>query len=355
MRLVSPTLKHVVYPLLSLTGYLGRMAGDGLAVITYHGVRPRDYKVMDPALDGSLVRGESLRKQLHLLKSRYHVLSPQTVLHWCRGEEKLPPRSVLLTCDDGLRNTLTEMLPILQEVGFSCLFFVTEASLAQTASMLWYEELYLMLLAAKASTVEVPEIGFRRQASSWQERRMLWWELVKQLSQFDGPRRSEILASLRNRLGLAEKWAAQFSEDAARNSRFFMLKLSELRQLASAGMTIGAHTLSHPVLSHAPPELAWREISESRRRLEEALRQPVWALAYPFGDPASVTERELEMAERAGYQCAFMNAGGGFGTATPRFTLPRIHVTADMSVAEFEAHLSGFYRLFRQKFMGGGA
>ena len=103
----------------------------------------------------------------------------------------------------------------------------------------------------------------------------------------------------------------------------------ELRALVEAGMDVGAHTLTHPVLSQLSAEEAWCEISESRSKLEEAIGRPVWALAYPFGDAASVTEREREMAERAGFTCAFVNSGGGFGAPMPRFALPRVHVTGD--------------------------
>jgi peptidoglycan/xylan/chitin deacetylase (PgdA/CDA1 family) len=122
-----------------------------------------------------------------------------------------------------------------------------------------------------------------------------------------------------------------------------LLTCAELRQLASAGMTIGAHTLSHPMLSQLPVELAYAEITESRTRLESALQQRVWAFAYPFGDPQSVTPQVLAMAQKAGYAAAFMNFGGGLGTDLPAYALPRIHVTAEMSLAEFEAHVSGFY------------
>jgi peptidoglycan/xylan/chitin deacetylase (PgdA/CDA1 family) len=134
--------------------------------------------------------------------------------------------------------------------------------------------------------------------------------------------------------------------------RFGLLNRNELRQLVDQGMSIGSHTLNHPMLSQQTSELAWREISESRSLLENAIGRRVWALAYPFGDPASVTTREMQMAEQAGFECAFMNVGGGFGASLPRFALPRVHVTADMSLAEFEAHVSGFYRDFRSRLLG---
>ena len=69
-------------------------------------------------------------------------------LHGSEEKLSLPPRSILLTCDDGLRNTLTEMMSILQGLGLSCLFFAAGTSADGTPSMLGYEELYLMSPAA---------------------------------------------------------------------------------------------------------------------------------------------------------------------------------------------------------------
>ncbi len=342
MRLVSPLLRHVFYPGLSKAGYL-RRASAGPVVLTYHGVLPSGYRVVDPDLDGSLVSAESFRQQLRFLKDQYKVLSPEDFLHWCEAGRELPPRTVLLTCDDGLRNSLFDMLPILQEFRFKCLFFVTGASLRSTATMLWYEELYLMFLAVPGSlTLRLPEIGLREAAQ--REKRSLWWKLVRKLSQYDPGYRKTILGKIRMQLGLEERWDEEYHEDPVFQRRFLMLNLPELGRLAAAGMCIGAHTLSHPLLSESPPENAWREILESKHQLEQSLGQEVWALAYPFGNSSAVTSREIQMAEQAGFKGAFLNVGGGFGTQTSKFALPRVHITGDMSLAEFEAHISGFHR-----------
>ena len=114
-------------------------------------------------------------------------------------------------------------------------------------------------------------------------------------------------------------------------------------------MTVGAHTLSHPVLSRAPDDLAWHEISESRSVLKKALGQEAWAFAYPFGNGATVTRRDVRLTEEAGFRCAFMNVGGGFGAPMDRFAVPRVHVTSEMNLSEFEAHISGFYRTLRKR------
>jgi peptidoglycan/xylan/chitin deacetylase (PgdA/CDA1 family) len=353
MRLVSPLLKHVVYPGLAKAGYLRLSAGPGPTVVTYHGVLPAGYDVIDPDLDGSLVPAESFRRQLWLLKSKYNVISPRQFLLWCEGKQELPSRSVLLTCDDGLRNTLTDMLPILQELALSCLFFVTGASLSNEPSMLWYEELYLMFLAAPENfSFDVAGTPVHGCAASQADKRVLWQALVVSLSRHEASSRRALLEQVRIQLRLSEDWKSEYAGDPTHRRRFFMLSVAELRELSAARMVIGEHTQSHPMLSQLPAKLAWDEIVECRRGLEQALGEEIWALAYPFGNSLSVTGREMEMAERAGFKCAFLNVDGGVDAETSRFALPRVHITADMSLSEFEAHVSGFYGSLRKRLFG---
>jgi peptidoglycan/xylan/chitin deacetylase (PgdA/CDA1 family) len=354
LRLVSPALKHIVLPVLSRTGYLRYAAGSGPAILTYHGVFPAGYEITNPALDGNLVRADSFRQQLRLLKKHYYVVSPEDFLRWSEGELSLPHRSILLTCDDALRNTLTEMVPILREFDLSCLFMATGASADETPSLLWYEELYLMLLeASEPISLNLPEAEVRLGPIAPDEKHSCWWNLVRRLSQFDGERRRGFLDQIRDLLGLLVDWKERFIEDSILSSRFLMLDRAGLRQLAAAGMTVGAHTLSHPILAQASAELVWREISESRSVLEKALEQTVWAFGYPFGTPDTVTRRDVRLAARAGFRCAFMNVGWGLEGRIDHFALPRVHITADMSLFEFEAHISGFYHSLRKKLMGG--
>jgi peptidoglycan/xylan/chitin deacetylase (PgdA/CDA1 family) len=352
MKVVSPLLKHAVFPGLAKLGYLRRRDGAGPAIVTYHGIVPQGYQLIDPDLDGSLVTATSFVRQIRLLKSRYNVISPEHFLNWIESKQELPPRAVLLTCDDDLRNTVTEMVPMLQEHGLSCLFFVTGASLGEVSEMHWHEQLYLMFLATKKRVVNLDLVrpGSRDRAMTHAEKRALWWNLVKHLSKYEAKARQRLIEEVRVQLALGDDWGVHLLSDPLR-SRFLMLNSIELRALVAAGMAVGAHTLTHPVLSQLSPEAAWKEIAESRCKLEQTIDRPVWALAYPFGDFACVTGREQEMAERAGFSCAFLNIGGGLGAQMPRFALPRVHVTGAMNLGEFEAHVSGFYLSLRQRFL----
>lgn len=349
--LVSSELKRVIYPALSMAGVFHRSFASGLAVVTYHGVVPPGYEIVDGAFDGNLVRAENLRLQLRRLKTHYEVISPEDLLAWRQGRIKLPERAVLITCDDGLLNCLTDMLPVLLDERISCLLFVTGASAGKTRTMLWYEELFLLFLRSPDGPLEISACGIsiRGELGSREKRRILWWESVKRLSRVDAKSRASFLRGFRAQVGFDV--ITELDDDTSPSCRRYgLMTISELQQYAAAGMSIGAHTMSHPMLSLMASELAYAEILQSQLKLEAALQRPVWAFAYPFGDPQSVTRQVLGMPQKAGFEAAFMNYGGGFGSNLPAFALPRIHVTTETSLAELEAHVSGFYTLLRSRF-----
>ena len=179
-----------------------------------------------------------------------------------------------------------------------------------------------------------------------------WWELVQELSALSFTDRKQALLSLRTEWQLPVD-GRMYDPGNSEECGDRLLNRNELRQLVTKGMTVGAHTVSHPLLAKMSAELAGQEIRECRSSLESCLQQEVWALAYPFGDEGSAGAREMTMAEDAGYACAFLNHGGGVMRRTsPRYALPRAHVTADMNLAEFEAHLSGFHEGLKRRFRG---
>jgi peptidoglycan/xylan/chitin deacetylase (PgdA/CDA1 family) len=337
MRLVSPLLKHAVYPALHHTGCLDRITPIGAcSVVNYHGVVPADHSTDDIFLDGNLLRPDVFRQQLQFLKSHYHVVHPDDFRGWIEQGKQLPRRAVLVTCDDGLLNTLTDMLPALQSEGVSCLFLVTAASCGNEPGMLWYEELY-HLMRSKPLTdpdLQLPqEEGIESPSSmSFQTQ---WWSAVRQASRLDAKTRTDWMAKVRTHCGQTQALRSE--------KRWRLLNIAELTRLADAGMSIGAHTVSHPILSLCSEEEAQREIQQCKINLERALGRSVWAFAYPFGNPSSMGEREFRLARGAGFACAFLNVEHWGAAPANRFALPRTHVTSDTTIPEFAAHLSGLH------------
>jgi peptidoglycan/xylan/chitin deacetylase (PgdA/CDA1 family) len=320
------------------TGWLKKLApAGGCAVVNYHGVIPPGYTSSDSFLDGNLVTLENLQKQLRFLKANYTVLQPADFREWLVHGQTIPARAVLVTCDDGLLNHLVDMLPVFQAEGVECLFFLTGASCSENHGMLWYEELYRLLRSDEIGNDEKWRALFGNEmtvppSSSFQS---LWWNIVLKASRLGADERAERMTLLRK--------LARDDKSLIFERRWRVMNIRELIALAQAGATIGAHTMTHPVLCEAAQEECFREIHESKVAIERALGKTIWAFAYPFGNPAAMGAREVEMARRAGFECAFVNTGGGFSDRSDPFTISRTHVTADMTVAELEAHMTGFH------------
>ena len=185
-------------------------------------------------------------------------------------------------------------------------------------------------------------------AKNKQQRHSLWRELIDKLSLFEARARESLLDQMRIQIGISEGWEWEYSRNEPSRRRFFMLNRADLRTLADAGATIGAHTLSHPLLSRMSDDLAFHEISESRTQLEHAIGHEIWAFAFPFGTPESASVRDAALARHAGFTCSFMNTEN---TCDGNFMLPRIHVSAGMGVAELQAHLSGLHRSLQERFV----
>ena len=80
--------------------------------------------------------------------------------------------------------------------------------------------------------------------------------------------------------------------------------MDQVRELRAAGMSIGSHTWSHRNLARLSiGRCRGRELRRSREVLEDRLREPVRAIAYPWGKLGRhVTAETLAAARRAGYE-----------------------------------------------------
>lgn len=318
---------------------------DCLTILSYHGVLPSGYRSDDLWLDGNLVCAEQFHDHVKTLKSHYAFISPEDFLAFLKGDVTLPPKTILLTCDDGLLNNVTDMLPVLKSEGLSCLFFLSGMSLKSKAPLLWHEEVYLLLKAGQGRRIRIPLLGKGSfLLANKVTLRKLCKLLIDALSRYDYPKREDLIEKLRDGIGLPEDWRrTHFCKEDMRR-RFQLLSLQEVKALIEEGMTVGSHTCTHPVLSRLGNESVRKEIEESRRLFEKTLGISVWALAYPFGDESSITQREAQYAQRAGYTCAMVNFGSLYATDRDnRFLIPRIHITSEMTSAEVEAYVSGFH------------
>lgn len=345
MNLRHQNLRHHAFS--AVFGAIAAMGADrwgrGLAqgagvILTLHHVRPQRPGGFAP--NGLLeITPEFLDRTLMLIRAEgYDLVSLDQAVARLSSPRQSSPRKgrffVALTFDDGYRDNVEHAWPVLASHGAPWTLFVTTGFADRTAR-LWWLELEEAIRALPQIALTLPDGPFAARTGSDTEKlrafEALYWRLRKQPE--------AILLSAISEL------AAQAGIDAVALVERECLPWDMLRALAGApGVTIGAHTLTHPMLARHDEAFARAEIVDSKSRLEAELGMPIRHFAYPVGDPSSAGPREFGLARAAGFTSAVTTRPGHLFAehadhlhALPRVSLNGLH----QSEAALRALLSG--------------
>jgi peptidoglycan/xylan/chitin deacetylase (PgdA/CDA1 family) len=101
----------------------------------------------------------------------------------------------------------------------------------------------------------------------------------------------------------------------------------QVRDLASRGFDIGAHTQTHIDMGHESADVIAAELAGSRLALEQALGREVRLFAYPFGGPENITETARTLVRDAGFTCC-LSCDSGTNPVLPNpFYLRRLPIS----------------------------
>jgi peptidoglycan/xylan/chitin deacetylase (PgdA/CDA1 family) len=128
---------------------------------------------------------------------------------------------------------------------------------------------------------------------------------------------------------VVRRLAAFYQVDIAAFCAELCMDWGELAQLAADPLvTVGAHTVSHPILLRLSREAARSEMDLSRSVIEAALAVRPAHLSYPFGDRAASAAREFELAAELGFKTAVTARPGVLFSQHSQYmtALPRIAV-----------------------------
>jgi len=93
--------------------------------------------------------------------------------------------------------------------------------------------------------------------------------------------------------------------------------------------TIGAHTLSHPILRFESSQSAINEIVNSKVTLENMLSRKIDYFAYPYGSVYACSSRDVRIVKNCGYKGAFSTINSHITSRDLRapYFIPRMNIT----------------------------
>jgi peptidoglycan/xylan/chitin deacetylase (PgdA/CDA1 family) len=276
----------------------------GFPVLAFHRVNDDDDPFM-PSLPTTLFAA-----RMEHIARHYTVLTVENLVERLR-EGRVPRRALALTFDDGYRDNLTHAAPILARYGLPATIFLTTGYIG-TREMLWFDRLAVALKTTDRTHLRVAGQASLVLASRAERVRALQVTLSYLKGMPDTERRQTLDQLLRD-LGVGPF-------DGPKRQ---MLSWDEVGVLRGLGFSVGAHTVTHPILSRLSPEEAWREIDDSGRAIEKALGSRPRAFAYPNGGADDVTETTVRLVKEAGFACAVTTRRGLNTSTTPVLELRR--------------------------------
>ena len=306
---------------------------QGAAILLYHRIAelPTDPQLL-------CVTPRHFEEHLEILRKEY---SPVGLWELSQGYQQgsLPQRAVVVTFDDGYFDNFANAKPLLERYDIPATVFVTTGYIGPQREF-WWDELERLLLQpgtlpqtlnlminGKPHHWNLGEAAFYSEETY--ERHRTWNVRTKNVC---GPRQPlysalhQLIRPLaheeqRKMLDMLLEWAGM--EPIVRSTHRTMSTDEVLCMAKGRLIDIGAHSVTHAVLSALPRAVQRTEIQGSKGRLEDIVGHSVTSFAYPYGGRFDYSAETVATVKQAGFNCACSSYEDNVRRGSDRFLLPR--------------------------------
>ncbi|MBI3818235.1 MAG: polysaccharide deacetylase family protein [Planctomycetes bacterium] len=258
---------------------------------------------------------------------------------------KLAGAAVAISLDDGYKDNLKAGLPILQKHGAKGTVYVEagavgERKLSWTHCYFWvlhhkgfefFIEHYKTLSKDAAAIAQLEAEACAGGDLRYHLKRILKYK-----------------ADINDRDATCEAVMRQAGGDPPAVAAQIYLSPDEVRELDRAGIEIGGHTISHPILARCADSDVEREIGDGRRRLESWLGHPITTFAYPWGRKWDYDDRAVGALAREGFVAGCSMDPGTNHPKSDTLQLRRYAVDSGVSIPDLVAEASGTFDFVRK-------
>ncbi|MEZ5571767.1 MAG: polysaccharide deacetylase family protein [Halioglobus sp.] len=282
---------------------LGTRAQQRLSILIYHRVLPK----RDPMRPGEPTV-EEFDWQMRLLSRYFSPLSLVDAVERLQAGS-LPDNAICITFDDGYGDNERYAMPVLQKYSIPATVFISTAFL--NGGRMWNDSIIEILRNFTGSNLDLREMGLDQyQVESQTQRVAAVEDIIHKIKHLDPDVRAALVAEIETHV------------ECLPNN--LMLSDEQILNLARNNVTIGAHTVNHPILSSITMESARSEIQGSKDYLESLLQQSVEVFAYPNGRPdLDYGSEHRELVKELGFKAAVSTHWGVSTRHSDRLQLPR--------------------------------
>ncbi|MFZ1948416.1 MAG: polysaccharide deacetylase family protein [bacterium] len=314
-----------------------RVNRSAVAVLLLHGVLP-DADCSPFNSTGKFVSPQKLRTFLERIGRLYRILpADQAVRSLASGRS--PVNAMVVTFDDGYANNYEHALPVLGAMGLPFTVFVT-AGYVDSDTVLWNDRLEFAVFSTARRTIPPGLVPAEIAIATPRQKSQATARLKHFLKARPSSEAALVVDELCGYLG-ADPGSRKLDD-----VRF--MTGDQVRKMAAAGVTLGAHGVTHAILSREKPDRVRAEVVESKKLLETLSGRPVDLFAYPNGRPEDFNAEVKRQLADAGYEGSFTSVYGLCKPGGDLLEIPRIPLDNRWSYPEFETRASGVLEVLRR-------
>ena len=306
-----------------------RWRSNRVLVLCYHGVSSFDEHEWDPTL---FVSQERFRQRMSMLRDEgCTVLSLDAAITACT-QGTLPPRSVVLTFDDGTSDFVDCALPVLQEFGFPATLYLTTYFVDRGVPVPNVAASYLLWKARDAKQLDLNGlfgIDEPQRVATDAERELLLGRLRVWMKSVRTDAKTEAIEALSQRVGFAPG-------EFAASRRVQIMSAAAVRDLPTDQIQVELHTHRHRV--PVDPASFLRELQENDAVIRELRGRAPRHFCYPDGYFRAAM---VPVLRRTGILSATTCKSGMLSVRTNPYFVPRFLDSMNVSDERFRAWIAG--------------
>jgi peptidoglycan/xylan/chitin deacetylase (PgdA/CDA1 family) len=235
-------------------------------------------------------------------KNGFSFISVEQLQQIIVENKPIPPFSVILTVDDGWKENKENIAEVAESMGIPVTIFISTEPVEKEKRFWW----------------SVIEEGNKKNLTK---------KTIGALKQIPDIEKISIVNSIEK--NLAPKREA--------------LTVTEVQKLSGGNfVSIGSHTVTHPILTQCQHEQSAFEIFASKQKLESWINKPVTSFAYPNG---MYGDREKQILKESGYTIAFNTVPEYVTKESLKhpFDIPRFDVLENVTLMENFCRMTGLW------------
>lgn len=264
------------------------------AVLMYHRVAERPDGFLGP--DEYTVSPDVFEKHIAFLNENFNIIPVHEFYLGFQGEKELPKKPVVITFDDGYRDTYENDLPVLEKLGAPATVFISTGLIEKDKTPIEF------LIAKLIRQLDELRVQFKELDKSYplktiQEKKSCYNEL-KAIVKHEKPNfRESFLKSVKTLNGV------DINGESSGDKRI-MFSWAECEELSRNPLiTIGSHGVNHvPLTTWKSLKKQREELKSSKETLEKKLGLDISYFSYPYGD---FNSQIVQLAQEVGYTGAF--------------------------------------------------